>query len=146
MELARCNPRFRRVSRDNSVPRIFDDFLTPFFHQSAPASNPVTLAVDIFDRDGKIVIEAEVPGVEKEDIHVDVKGKLLTLGGERKEREVTENEQFHRQERKTGKFERTFNLPFEVLEEQVEASYKNGLLTLEINKPEEQQVKKIKIN
>ena len=146
MELARCNPRFRRVSRDNSIPRIFDDFLTPFFHQSVPAFTATDLVVDIYDRDGKIVVKAEVPGVDKEDIYVDVKGKLLTLGGERKEIEVSEKDQYYRKERKTGKFERTFNLPFEVQEDQVAASYNNGILTLEISKPEEQQVKKIKIN
>lgn len=146
MELTRCNPRFRRVNRDNSIPRIFDDFMTPFVQHSAPSSAPITLAVDIFDREEKIIIEAEVPGVEKEDIRVDVKGKHLTLGGERIENEETQNGQCYRKERKVGKFERTFSLPFEVSEEQVAASYKNGLLTLEISKPEEQQVKKIKIN
>lgn len=146
MELTRCNPRFGRISRDNSVPRIFDDFLTPFFHHSTPSSPPVALAVNIFDREENIIIEAEVPGVEKDDIRIDVKGKLLTLGGERKESKVAENDQCYRKERKAGKFERSFNLPFEVQEEQVVASYKNGLLTLEISKPEEQQVRKIKIN
>ncbi len=146
MQLTNYSPRYRKVN--NGLPRVFDEFFTPFFNEEAfvrPAAKKA-LAVDIYDNDGKIVIEAEIPGVAKEDLHVDVKGKLLTLGVERKDEKEIKEENMYRRERSVGKFERTFTLPFEVKEEQVNASYNNGILTLEISKPEEQQVKQIKIN
>lgn len=148
MELTRCTPKYMRTRRHNRVPSLFDDFFSPLFNErryGQSTTHPV-LAVDIFERDGKIVIEAEIPGVEKEDIHVDVKGKLVTLGGERKDNKEVKDEDSYRRERRYGKFERTFNLPYEVNEDLIEAVYKNGLLTLEISKPEEEQVKKIVIN
>ena len=147
MELTKCTPRYTR-NRSTSAPRLFDEFFTPFFNETAFTS-PVSrkaLAVDIYDEEGKIIIEAEIPGVNKEDLHVDVKGKLVTFGGERKAEKEVKEENVYRRERQHGKFERSFTLPFEVKEEQVNASYNNGILTLEINKPEEQQVKQIQIN
>lgn len=146
MQLTKYTPGYRKVNP--TLPRLFDEFFTPFFNEDAlvrPASRK-TLAVDIYDNDGKIVIEAEVPGIAKEDLSINVKGKLLTLGGERKDDKEIKDENIYRRERSVGKFERSFTLPFEVKEEQVNASYNNGILTLEISKPEEQQVKQIKIN
>lgn len=147
MELTRCNPRYVK-SRNNSLPRLFDEFFTPFYNEAAYTQpvNKRNLPVDIYDQEGKIVIEAEVPGVHKDDLHVDVKGKQLTIGGERKAEVEVKDEDVFRRERQRGKFERTFSMPFDVKEEQVSASYNNGLLTLEISKPEEQKVKQIKIN
>ncbi len=146
MQLTQYTPGYRKVN--SGLPSLFDEFFTPFFNQEAlvkPASRKA-LAVDIYENDGKIVIEAEIPGIAKEDLRVDVKGRLLTLGGERKDEKEIKDENVYRRERSVGKFERTFTLPFEVKEEQVTASYNNGILTLEISKPEEQQVKQIKIN
>lgn len=146
MHLMKHTPRYRKVN--SGLPSLFDEFFTPFFNEEAVVrpSSRKTLAVDIYENEGNIIIEAEIPGVAKEDLHVDVKGKLLTLGGERKDEKEVKEENMYRRERSFGKFERTFTLPFDVKEDQVNASYNNGILTLEISKPEEQQVKQIKIN
>ncbi len=91
------------------------------------------------------MIDAELPGIDKKDITVDVKGKRLTLGGERREDEEIKEENRYRRERRYGRFERTFSMPFEIASETVTAKYENGILRLEIPKPEEQQQKQITI-
>ncbi|PID77187.1 MAG: heat-shock protein [Deltaproteobacteria bacterium] len=147
MELQRVNPRCN-YGRSNSLPSFLDEFLPPLFNEAAFArtADRRGISVDIYDREGKVVIEAEIPGADKEELYVDVKGKHLTLGGERKLASEIKDENVYRRERHYGKFERSFTLPFEVKEELVSASYNNGILQLEISRPEEDQIKQIKIN
>ncbi|MFW2366068.1 MAG: Hsp20/alpha crystallin family protein [Desulforhopalus sp.] len=152
MNLVHYNPHrglSRRANRsDRFFDEIFDDFFTPFFStgSSVQKSQNSGLKVDIYQKDNAVIIDAELPGVEKDDIYVDVKGKNVTLGGERKSDTELKEEDSYRRERVYGKFERTFSLPFEVDTEAVKASFNNGILKLEIAKPEEQVVKKIAIN
>lgn len=151
MNLVKCNPH-RRVSNQVRGHRVFDDIFDDFFAPFALSSRPANpgegliLKVDIYEKDDTVVIDAELPGVDKEDISVDVKGKLITLGGERKTDEEVKHENYYRKERRYGKFERTFSLPFEVSGDKVKANFNNGILRLEISKPEEQVAKKITIN
>lgn len=152
MNLVRYNPHFglsRRTNRsDRFFDEIFDDFFTPFLMtgNTAKASQSLGLKVDIYQQDDAVIIDAELPGVEKDDIYVDVKGKNVTLGGERKSDTELKDEDCYRRERKYGKFERTFSMPFEVNSDAVKATFNNGILKLEITKPEEEVVKKITIN
>ena len=146
MQLIKHRPKRISPFYSDNFSRIFDDFFGPaHFSVAAPARQP-SMAVDIYEKEGKILIEAEISGVEKEDIHVDVKGRLLTLKAEKKEEKEVKEENSYRKERSYGSFERTFNLPYEINEEHVAANYKNGLLTLEISQPEEQKAKQITIN
>jgi len=152
MNLVRHNPNYslrRRSDRNLGIFNdFFDDFLHPFVPQGnhANASERLGLKVDIYHKDDAVFIDAELPGVEKDDIHVDVKGKYVTLGGERKSDTEVKEENCYRRERRYGKFERTFSMPFEVDSDNVTATFKNGVLKLEISKPEDQVVKKIAIN
>ncbi len=152
MNLVHYNPhrKLRHSAPESSrfFDGLFDDFFTPFATTGSPLSTSTgnNLSVDIYEKGDTIVIDAELPGVAKEDISVDVKGKLITLGGERKSDEEVKDENCYRRERKYGKFERTFSLPFEVQSETVQATFTNGILKLEIPKPEEQGTKKIAIN
>ena len=152
MNLVRYNPHSRLQSRTNMGTRLFDDlfsdFLSPMVTTGPRGSlqESLNLKVDIYEKDDTIFINAELPGIAKEDISIDVKGKLVTLGGERKKDEEINEENFYRRERRSGKFERTFNLPFEVNSDSVKATFDSGILKLEIPKPEEQVVKKITIN
>lgn len=152
MNLVRYNPNRRVSSRSNRgtgfFDELFDDFLTPFAvsnHRPVLKDN-LGLPVDIYEKDDLIVIEADLPGVEKDAISVDVQGKYVTLSGERKSEEEVKDESSFRRERRYGKLERTFSLPFEVKSNNVKANFNNGVLKLEISKPEEQVAKKIDIN
>ena len=125
---------------------MLDDFFTPFSTVFEGTGEGLHPAVDIYEKDEKIVLEAELPGFDKEQIKVDVKGRLLTLSGEHNREEESEENGRYRRERRFGKFERTFKLPFEVTEEHIDASYTNGVLVLKIEKPEDQKPKQITIN
>jgi len=150
MNLVRYNPHSRLRTGTNMGTRVFDDmfgdFFSPVAWKHSNWNENLGLKVDIYEKEDTIIINAELPGIAKEDISVDVKGKLVTLGGERKSDEEIKEENCYRRERRFGKFERTFNLPFEVNSESVKATYNNGILKLEIPKPEEQVIKKITVN
>lgn len=153
MNIVRYNParKWQPVIHNNSdlFNTFFNNFFVPFDGSEDSAEGlkgTVPLKVDIHENDTAIVIEAELPGVEKENIHVDVKGRLLTLSGEHKTEKEEQEGKYHRKERYYGKFERTFTLPFDINGDTVKANYKNGVLTLEIPKPENQAAKQITVN
>lgn len=146
MHLTTWNPRVARRPVDKTY-KLFDDFFTPFsgYHQESSNSSFYP-SVDIYEEDDVLVIEAELPGISKENIKVDVNNRLLTLAGERTIDEKNTEAAKYRRERHYGTFERTFKLPFEVSEKHINATYKNGILTLRVEKPEEQKPKQITIN
>lgn len=146
MHLATCSPH-RNLRPFNRNLNLFDDFFAPF---SGVVNDTVARgyrpSVDIYEKEDRLCIEAELPGFDKENIKVDVNGRLLTIGGERVSNEEVKDENKYRRERHYGSFERSFKLPFEVNEEQISATYKDGILTLLVEKPEEQKPKQITIN
>ena len=115
-----------------------------FFNASRPQRNEAhsdpffTPRVDIKEAENHYEITAELPGVDKEDIHVHVKDGLLTLEAESvKEEEEQKQGKVIRQERRYGKFMRSFNLGTEVQESDIKASFKDGVLFLEAPKAAE---------
>lgn len=146
MQLATFSPH-RNLRPFNRNLNLFDDFFAPF---SGVVNDTVARgyrpSVDIYEKEDRLCIEAELPGFDKENIKVDVNGRLLTIGGERVSNEEVKDENKYRRERHYGSFERSFKLPFEVNEEQISATYKDGILTLLVEKPEEQKPKQITIN
>jgi HSP20 family protein len=101
--------------------------------------------VDIYEKGDKTVIHAELPGVKKEDISIDVRGNVLTLKGQRSAEEEVNEESYYRKERSYGSFQRSFTLPETVKPDQVEADFKDGVLKIEIPKPEEARLRQITI-
>jgi HSP20 family protein len=147
MELTRWSPRCSVPRHRKEFSSIFDDFFTPFPMKSNEATNrTITPAVDIYEHDNKIMIAAELPGFNKEEIKVDYKGKNITFSGEKKEEEEVTSENTFRRERRFGTFQRTFNVGFELTAEAINAKYEKGVLILEISKPEEQEKKQVQIN
>ncbi|NIP30510.1 MAG: Hsp20 family protein [Candidatus Dadabacteria bacterium] len=101
--------------------------------------------VDVYEKSDKYVINAEIPGLDKEDIKIDLKDGALTLSGEKKYEEKKEDGNYIRVERRYGKFERRFNLPENVNIEKVTANYKNGVLEVTLPKKEEAKPKHIDV-
>jgi HSP20 family protein len=91
-----------------------------------------------------IIVQAELPGIKPDDIEISVVGSTLTLRGERKP-EGVENVNYHRRERKTGKFHKAVTLPSDIKAEAVVAECKNGVLRLVLNKAEHAKPRKIAI-
>ena len=103
-------------------------------------------AIDIEEKDEKYILRADLPGMKKNDIHVEVKDDYLTLRGERKDEHEENKESYHRIERTYGSFERTFRVPKGVTEKDIHAQYKDGVLevtvpTPKVEKPETVEVK-----
>lgn len=147
MNLVRWNPMRDMFSLSDRMNRVFDGFFYPTTRDDESMSmwdwNP---AVDIYDEKDHIVIKAEIPGVDKKDITVDIKDRVLTLKGERSSDNEEKKDNFYRRERTFGKFERSFSLPAQVDLDKVKADYKDGILKIEIPKPEGQKPKQITIH
>jgi HSP20 family protein len=102
--------------------------------------------VNIAEDQDSYLIEAELPGVKREDIKVTYNNGVLTIQGERKEEKEEKGQQYHRMERVYGQFERSFRLPLTVKADQIQAEYNNGVLTLRVPKAEEAKPRQISIN
>jgi|SRR5690606_1948538 len=102
-------------------------------------------AVDIKETAEAFTVEAELPGMAKEDVKVTVHDGVLTIQGERKHEEETKDKKHHRIERVYGSFLRRFTLPDNVDENSVKANFKDGLLTLNIQKAEPKEPKAIEV-
>jgi HSP20 family protein len=103
-------------------------------------------AVDVFENDDKVVIKSELPGLSEKDIEVDILGDTLTIKGEKKKEDEKKDRHFHRLERVYGSFHRSVTLPSEVASEKAKASFKNGVLEIEVPKKEEAKPKQVKIS
>ncbi len=103
--------------------------------------------VDIQEQKDKYIVQAEIPGMKKDEIEVEYRDGYLTILGEKKFEHEEKKKDFHRIERSYGSFHRTFEIPEEINEEEVKGEYKNGVLsiTLPMKNPEKRRVKKIEI-
>ena len=102
--------------------------------------------VDIRETENGFVVEAELPGLTKEDIKLSVHASTLTLEGEKRVEEKEKGKNWHRQERSFGKFQRVFTLPSVVDPQRISAAFKNGVLTVELPKSEAARPKEIPIS
>jgi HSP20 family protein len=100
--------------------------------------------VNVFVRNGDVVIRAEVPGVKPEDVQIEAERGRVTLRGERKAPPEAEGS-FHRRERRYGTFSRTIRLPEDVDVEKAEAKYRNGVLTLRVPRAEAAKPRRIEV-
>lgn len=113
----------------------FNDFENDFFHGANNLFNG--FHTDVIDKGDSYKLQAELPGFNKEDIHIDINGDYLTISAEHKE-EVKENkENFIRQERYYGSFQRSFNIS-NVNTNEIDASYQDGILEIKLPKLTEQ--------
>ena len=146
MALIRWDP-FREISSlQERMNRLFSDVRgrTPFGEEESTRGGWVP-AVDIYETGDSLVLKAELPGIPKEDISVEVKDNTLLLKGDKRfEREVKE-ENYQRIERSYGSFQRAFTLPGTVQQDKVKAKFKDGILEIVLPKVEEAKPKQIKV-
>ncbi len=145
MALVRSNPWTALPTLQNRVNRLFDDMFPEIGQGDDMGLMEWRPMVDTYEKDDAIVVNAELPGVNKEDISVDVKNNILTISGERKHEEDVNEDSYFRRERFYGKFQRSFTLPDNVDSEKVDAAYKDGVLEVKIPKTEQGSTKKIEI-
>lgn len=137
----RVPPVWQEVERlQREMNRLMESF-SPRRVQAAPSFPAMNLWVS----EEGLIITAEVPGIKPEDIDISVVNDLLTISGERTPEQVEENVRYHRRERGCGKFARSIQLPFAVDANKVEASFENGVITINLPRKEEEKPKKIKV-
>ena len=128
--------------KDDDMDRFFETF---FGQHPEGRKGFWTPVVDIEESNGNILVKAEIPGMEKDEIKVSVRDNMLTISGERKQEIETKDKTFHRIERSYGKFSRTITLPSEVDTDKVKAAYKDGVLNITLPKPESVKPKQIEV-
>jgi HSP20 family protein len=128
----------------NEVYRIFED---PFGFASSASTlfEGWTPAMDIYEEKDKITVRAELPGMRKEDIEVTVVGDILTISGQRQQEQEKKEGETYRSERYLGRFQRSIALPTEVDPNKVQATYKDGVLSVSLAKSEQAKRKQIEI-
>jgi len=117
---------------------LFDDFLNDTLTPSFPRISENWLpAVDVLEKDGNLILRAEIPGINEKDIDLKLEGNVLTLKGEKRQESQEKRDSYHRMESYYGSFSRSFTLPESADRDQIKADYKNGILTITIpQKPE----------
>lgn len=147
MTIVKWDP-FRNVAAlQDRINRIFDES----FSRTADIEDDINMSawkpsVDIYETDEAIILKAELPGIKKEDVSVEVKDNVLTLRGERIEDKEIKEGSYFRKERCFGTFSRTFNLQHRVQPDKIKAKFKDGILEIEVPKPEEEKPKQITVN
>ena len=134
------NP-WREVDRlQREMNRLFEDYY-PNTVRRAP-SYP---AMNVWSNEEGLYISAEVPGMHSDDIDISVVGDTLSVSGSRKADELTEGARYHRQERGYGNFNRALQLPFPVDVTKVDATFRNGVLSISLPRAEEDKPRKISV-
>ena len=147
MNLVRWNPYGEMTSMKNRINRMFSDpFWFPRRMDDDADIGMWNPAVDLYEQDDHFVIKAELPGVDKKDISIDLKDRVLTLSGERSYENEAKEENYYRRERSFGKFQRAFTLPADVDSDKIKAEFRDGLLRIEVPKPEHQKPKQVTIH
>lgn len=147
MTLVKYTHRRPVLSLYDDMNSLFNQLWSRPFFGDAVLRNTWAPAFDIRETKDQVTFEAELPGLSKKDIDVSIQDGVLTISGERNERQVTEGETVHCSELRHGKFIRSFSLPTAVDEGKVEAKYHDGILSVALTKvaPEEPEKKQIAI-
>jgi len=147
MAIVRWDP-FRDVAAlQDRINRIFNES----FGRSQDLEDDVGLydwrpPVDIYETNDGVVLKVELPGIKKEDVSVEIKDNVLTLKGERLLDPEIKDENYYRKERSFGKFNRSFSLQEPIKPDLIKASFKGGVLTIEIPRPEKEKPKQVTVN
>lgn len=111
-----------------------------------PELSPHAMRVDVQNQDDRYLLEAEIPGVSEDDVDINVEDNMLTVSVEQKKEEEDEKKQYMVRERLHRSLKRSFTLPKDADRETITASFKRGILTLDIPKSEDAKPRKITIN
>ncbi len=136
----------RLINQLSGLNQLFGELDRSF--GSAPRERSSTAAfpkLNAWKNDNSILLTAEVPGVDPQDIELEVQPDKLTISGERHGRAKVEGDSYQRSERSTGKFRRELTLPFRVDSDKVSASCKNGILSISLALAAEEKPKRISV-
>ncbi len=145
MTTTRWDPFRDLTTIQDRMNRLFQDTMARQRGQENIESGQWAPAVDIFETGDRIVLRADLPGIEQSDIELRVDDNVLFLRGERRPGGDVKPEDFHRAERPYGPFLRSFSLPGNVDQSGIRASQKNGVLEVVLPKKQESKAKSIRV-
>jgi len=143
MRLRKWQPFSDMVRFMDGFEDLFRSNLGESGHESVAAWSP---NIDIHENDDEYIFRAELPGLEKKDINVEVENDQLIISGEKKQDREAKDENCHRYESSYGRFYRSFRLPSGIDQEKIKAVMKNGVLQLNVAKAEEKKRKAISVS
>ena len=128
------------------INRVFDNFFRGgMLDDGSLGASMWAPAVDVQERDEAYQVKVELPGVDKDDVKITMEDNILTIRGEKKQEKDSKNSNYHRVERSYGSFQRSFTLPTSVKHDKIEASYKDGILSIALPKAEDAKPKQIEV-
>ena len=140
-------PRWER-----DMERMMEDFfgkrMRPWWPERwfrSEEMEPTSPAVDFYEEKDDIVVKAELPGIDKNNIEVNLTDRALTIRGEKRKEEEVKEKNYYRSECSYGSFVRTLELPTDVHADKVKATFKDGILEVRLPKTEEAEKKEIKV-
>ena len=145
MSIVRYDPFRDLRSLQEEVNRLFTGNMARSFDEEGIARGSWSPSVDIYENKDQIVLEAELPGMKREDFDLSVENNTITLRGERHFEKKDDSDNYHRVERAYGSFTRSFTLPNTVTAEGATAEYTNGVLRVTLPKREDTKARRIEI-
>lgn len=147
MTLVRWRPTTDLLPLVSNMQREIHQLFDSFFRGDLRDESSYCLqpAVDIIESDDAYEIEAEMPGMTKDDIKVTIEGNVLTIRGEKKQEKTEKGKNYHRTERSFGTFVRSFTIPDSVKTDKIEAKHENGIITITLPKQEEVKPKPVDV-
>ena len=145
MSIVRYDPFRDLRTLQEEVNRLFTGNMPRAFDDEGIARGAWSPSVDIYENKDQIVLEAELPGMKREDFDLSIENNVITLRGQRQFEKKDESDNYHRVERSYGSFTRSFTLPNTVTGEGANAEYKNGVLRVTLPKREETKARRIEV-
>jgi HSP20 family protein len=139
--LVRWDPFREMASLQNDMSRL----MTSVFGTGNGESRSWIPAVDVWETEGEIVYAFDLPGIPEDQISVELEDGGLTISGERERTDEVSQDRLYRYERRFGSFSRTIGLPQGVSEDSIKADYKDGVLEVHVQKPEQPKPRRIQI-
>jgi HSP20 family protein len=128
------------------INRMFDSLWHGDYPESADALRSTwSPSVDLVERDNDYLVKVEVPGIRKDDVKITVQDNVLTIRGEKNQGKEAKDSHYHQIERSYGSFQRSFALPTGFISNKIDATYKDGILSVVLPKAEEAKPKEIEV-
>ncbi|MGD8534543.1 MAG: Hsp20/alpha crystallin family protein [Candidatus Aminicenantes bacterium] len=145
MNIIRWDPFRDLTTLRERMNRLFEEAYTSRGDEKDLVSSTWNPSVDIYEKENAIILKAELPGIDENDIELKIEDSTLTLKGDRKFEKETKEENYHRIERSYGSFYRSFTLPRNIDQDKIKAESENGILKVTLPKKAELKPKKVKI-
>ena len=146
MSLIRWDPFSNIATLQERINRLFEDAFPRSEDDEDLSASAWRPLVDIFESEAGVTMFVDLPGVDKTDVSVEVKDNILTIKGNRRSEVTVDDQNYYRRERNFGSFQRSFGMRGVISPDKIKASFKNGVLKIELVKPEEEKPRQVSVD